>query len=122
MSHEMRQTKTENRGPELRRICCKQVELALDIAKGTKRTDGSPIHETRKHLKKARAALRLLQAELGCDLFKRNDHRLRDVGRIISEVRDAEVRLQTVRQLQDLMEPRKQGNYQGIEEGLAFEL
>ena len=53
------------------------------------------MHDTRKHLKKARAALRLVRRQIGRGLFKRQDHRLRDVGRMISEIRDAEVRLET---------------------------
>ena len=90
----------------MRRICRKQIECALAIAKGEKETDDTPVHETRKHLKKARAALRLVRKEIGRGLFRQQDHCLRDVGRLISEIRDAEVRLQTVRQLQGIKQRR----------------
>ena len=46
---------------------------------------------------------------------------MRDVGRMISEIRDAEVRLETVRQLQKVTRPRRQC-YQNVEETLAHEL
>ena len=100
MSYQLR--RNEAPGESVRRLCCRQVELGLAIVTGNKETDDTPVHETRKHLKKARAALRLVRKEIGRGLFKRQDHCLRDIGRMISEIRDAEVRLQTVRQLQDV--------------------
>src|SRR5436309_1077349 len=120
MSYELR--RDETLGDGLRRICRKQIELALTIARGEKETDDTPVHETRKHLKKARAALRLVKKEIGRGLFTRQDHCLRDVGRLVSEVRDAEVRLQTVRQLQGLTRRKKHRKYQKLEEMLMLEL
>jgi CHAD domain-containing protein len=120
MSYELR--RDENLGDGLRRICRKQVELALAFARGEKETDDTPVHETRKHLKKARAALHLVKKEIGRGLSKRQDRCLRDVGRLISEIRDAEVRLQTVRQLQGLTRRQKHRKYQKLEEMLLLEL
>jgi CHAD domain-containing protein len=120
MSYELR--RDESLGDGLRRICRKQVELALEIAKGETETDDTPVHETRTHLKKARAALRLVKKEIGRGLFKRQDHCLRNVGRLISEIRDAEVRLETVRQLQELRGRQKRRNYRTVEEMLTLEL
>jgi CHAD domain-containing protein len=120
MSYELRHA--EKPGESLQRICRKQVELALAVARGEKETDDTPVHVTRKHLKKARAALRLVEKEIGRGLFKRQDHCLRDVGRLISEVRDAEVRLQTVRQLQGLTQRQKHRKYSKLEEMLLLEL
>ena len=82
---------------------------------------GSPVHETRKHLKKARSALRLAAGEMDRDVWKREDRSLRKVGRLISEVRDAEVRLQTVRQLREFARGKKR-SFRETEELLAFEL
>jgi CHAD domain-containing protein len=113
--------RNEAPGEGVRRICLRQVELALAIATGRKETEDTPVHETRKHLKKARAALRLVRREIGRGLFKRQDDRLRDIGRMISELRDAEVRLQTVRQLQSVT-PRQRRSYQKVEETLMHEL
>ena len=120
MSYQLRRDETPGEG--LRRICRKQVERALAIAEGKKETEDTPVHETRKHLKKARAALRLVREEIGRGLFRRQDHCMRDVGRLISEIRDAEVRLQTVRQLQSINRRQRRRSYQKIEETLMLEL
>ena len=96
MNYQLRRNQTL--GANLRRICRKQVEDALEIVRGEKEPDDTPVHETRKHLKKARAALQMVSDEIGRARFKKQDHCFRDIARIISEVRDAEVRLQTVRQ------------------------
>jgi CHAD domain-containing protein len=112
----------ESPGHGLRRICRRQIELAIAIASGEKEAKDTPVHETRKHLKKARAALWLVRKEIGRGLFRQQDHCLRDVGRLISDVRDAEVRLQTVRQLQGITRHHQRRNYQKLEEMLALEL
>jgi CHAD domain-containing protein len=57
------------------------------------------VHGARKDLKKLRAVLRLLRAELGEKAFKRENRRYRDAGRLLSASRDAEVKLQTLREL-----------------------
>jgi CHAD domain-containing protein len=75
----------------------------------------------RKHLKKARAVLRLLRDEIDPDSFFREDRRLRDVGRLMTEVRDAEVRLQTMRQLEKATHHHYR-SYQKFERLLATEL
>ncbi len=70
-----------------------------------KRTEtNSPVHATRKHLKKARAALGLLEGVVSADQFARAKRKLRDVARQVSEVRDAEVRYHTVQHLGDLLQ------------------
>src|SRR5438876_12383281 len=120
MSYELRHE--ECLGDGLRRICRKQVELALAFTRGEKETDDTPVHETRKHLKKARAALQLVKKEIGRGLFKKQDRCLRDVGRLISEIRDAEVRLQTVRQLQGITQRRGRATYAKLEGMLMLEL
>ena len=120
MSYELR--RHETLGDSLRRVCRKQIESAMAIARGEKETEGTPVHETRKRLKKARAALRLMRQEIGRGLFRRQDHCLRDVGRMISEIRDAEVRLQTVRQLQDVSHRRGRALYRSLETILVLEL
>src|SRR3978361_234526 len=107
MSYQLRHRETL--GDNLRRVCRNQIDLAIAIATEEKETDDTPVHATRKHLKKARATLRLVRKEIGRGLFRQQDHRLRDVGRLISEIRDAEVRLQTVRELQNIKQRRNQG-------------
>ena len=121
MSYQLRNG--EKLGPGLRRICRKQIESAIAIANGEKKTDDTPVHEMRKHLKKGRAALRLVRKEIGGGLFRDQDHCLRDVGRLTSDIRDAEVRLQTVRELQGITQRRnRRGAYPKLEAMLMMEL
>ena len=119
MSYELRQDETVGDG--IQRIVCDQIESAIKASRTQQNGKGSPVHETRKHLKKARAALRLVHGEISHDLWKREDKCLRKVGQLISEVRDAEVRLQTVRQLREFARGKKR-SFQETEELLAFEL
>ena len=63
-----------------------------------------------------------MRKEIGRGLFQEQDHHPRDVARLISDIRDAEVRLQTVRQFQRISERRGQGSYRNLEEMLALEL
>ena len=116
MSYELRQDETLGDG--LRRIVCKQIEDAICAGKAEQNGRGSPVHETRKHLKKARAALRLVSGEIDRDVWKREDRCLAKVGRLISAVRDAEVRLETVRQLREFARGKKR-SFQETEELLA---
>ena len=109
-------------GDSLRRICCKQIKDAVAVAKGEVETDDTPVHQMRKHLKKARAGLRLVRKEIGRGLFRQQDHALRDVGRLTSEIRDAEVRLQTVRELKEVTHKRGRNSYGKLEGMLILEL
>jgi CHAD domain-containing protein len=120
MSYQLR--KGEKLGDGLRRICRKQVAAAIAVATGEKKTSDTPVHEMRKHLKKARAGLRLVRKEIGGGLFRKQDHCLRDVGRLTSEIRDAEVRLQTVRELQGITQRRRRVVYPKLERMLMLEL
>ena len=119
MSYELRADETLGDG--IRRIVCRQIEDAISASKAKQNGKGSPVHETRKHLKKARAALRLARGEIDRDVWKREDRCLGKVGQLISEVRDAEVRLQTVRQLREFARGKKR-SFQQTEELLSFEL
>ena len=119
MSYELRQD--EILGDGIRRIVSHQIERAIKASKAEQNGKGSPVHETRKHLKKARAALCLVSGEIDRDVWKRADRCLGKVGDLISEVRDAEVRLETVRELRDFARGKKR-SFQETEELLAFEL
>ncbi|MDQ2867620.1 MAG: CHAD domain-containing protein [Verrucomicrobiota bacterium] len=110
----------ETSGDALFRLIRKQAQRALEVAIGERDTNDSPVHATRKHLKKARSALWLLQAELGKARHKRLDHILRDVGRLVSDVRDAEVRLDTVRELERIA--HSSGGFRKLEELFVLEL
>src|ERR1041385_4266399 len=120
MSYQLRHR--ESLGENIRRICRQQIEEAIAVAKGEKKANDTPVHETRKHLKKTCAALSLVRKEIGRGLFKQQDRCLRDVGRLTSEIRDAEVRLQTVRQLEKATKRHGRNAYGKLEVMLAMEL
>jgi CHAD domain-containing protein len=119
MSFELRPDETIGDG--LRRIIRRQIESAICASKATQNGTVSPVHETRKHLKKARAALRLVRGEVKKRAWKREDHCLARVSEMISDIRDAEVRLETVRQLRGFLRGKKR-SFEETEELLAFEL
>jgi CHAD domain-containing protein len=81
----------------LRRIAAGRAERALERlrdAEGERLADS--IHGARKDLKKLRAVLRLVGAELGKKALRRESRRYRDAGRLLSGSRDAEVKLNTL--------------------------
>jgi Uncharacterized conserved protein len=119
MSYELKPDETLGDG--LCRIISRQIENAVCASKTKQNGKGSSVHETRKHLKKARAALRLIRGEVERDVWKKEDRCLVKVARMISQVRDAEVRLQTVRQMHEFVRGRTKG-FQHTEEFLALEL
>src|ERR1044072_1561024 len=119
MSYKLERDETTGEG--LRRIIRREIENAICASKAKQNGKGSPVHETRKHLKKARAALRLVRGEVKQTAWKRADRCLAQVGEMISDVRDAEVRVETVRQLRSFLRGRKR-SFEETEELLAFEL
>jgi CHAD domain-containing protein len=120
MSYKLRSDETL--GESLKRIFRRQIENAEAIVCGDRVCDDTPVHAVRKHLKKARAALRLVRNEIGRGLFRQQDHCLRDAGRLISDVRDAEVRLETVRDLQSIVPHPGRAAYRSVELALMLEL
>lgn len=86
----------------LRRMAREQLQSALREIAGANRAEiPAAVHATRKHIKKARALLRLVRDELGKEVFKEENRRLRDVARSFSSSRDACVRLQVLERLHD---------------------
>src|SRR5947207_16001975 len=97
MSYELKPDETIGDG--LRRIIRKQIENAICASKAKQNGKDSPVRETRKHLKKAQAALRLARGAVMPKASKGAVECLARDGEMISHVRDAEVRLEAVRQL-----------------------
>lgn len=119
MKYELRPD--QSLGENLRRIFRQQINGALALAQGEKEPGDTLVHDVRKHLKKARSVLQLVRKEIGNGGFRGQDRRLRDVGRLMTESRDAEVRLQTMRQLEEVTHHHYR-SYQKIEKLLAAEL
>lgn len=119
MKYELRSDQSLHKN--LLRIFRQQIDAGLALARGERKPEDTLVHDMRKHLKKARAVLRLLREQMGRGSFCREDRRLRDVGRLMTEVRDSEVRLQTMRQLEQATHHHYR-SYQKIERLLAVEL
>ena len=120
MSYELR--RDEPLARDLRRIFRKQIDGALAVANGKTDPNDTAVHAMRKHLKKARAVLQLVREDIGRDSFRRPDRRLRDVGRLMTEIRDAEVRWQTVRQIENAIHSQHDRAFRKIDMMLRFEL
>jgi CHAD domain-containing protein len=95
--------KRKESGPDgVRRIAVGRLDSALEhLRDGLEQDFAVAIHEARKDLKKSRALLRLVRARLGDGVYRAENDRLRDAGRMLSAARDAEVKLETVRALRD---------------------
>lgn len=81
----------------LARIARGRIHNALDELRGEgSRSAAESVHEARKDLKKLRAVLRLVRAELDGTTYRRENERFRNAGRLLSGARDAEVKLETI--------------------------
>src|SRR6266705_1943365 len=85
----------------LKRVFREQIQSALELCRHPAKQRGVTVHEVRKHLKKLRAAMRLAVDEVGKNRHTREDRCVREIGRLVSDLRDAQVRLQTLIQLRD---------------------
>ena len=83
----------------LKRVFREEVESALQLCRHPAKERGVTVHEVRKHLKKLRAAMCLAIGEVGKNRHAREDRCVRKIGRLVSDLRDAQVRLQTLVQL-----------------------
>ena len=91
-----------------RRILRRQLEKALESL-GVRRLTDERIHDARKRIKSARAALRLLRDALGKGTYTRENAALRDVARPLSQVRDSKVLLDTLEKLNDRFDRKCRG-------------
>lgn len=88
----------------VRRIVTEEVESATSLLdqKGSGQRDKA-VHEARKSVKKVRGLLRLMEPELG-KTFREENRRFRDIGRQLSQIRDAAAMLET---FDHILEERK---------------
>jgi CHAD domain-containing protein len=81
--------------PELKRILKEEVRRTAEQLRNANNSGGAEaIHEARKSVKKIRAVLRLVQTELG-GVYRDENARFRDIGRTLSELRDAGAMMET---------------------------
>ncbi len=89
----------EGVGEGARRIAAGRAEKAIERLRGIDAGEveaGEAIHGARKDLKKLRTLLRLLRRELPKDVYAAEYRRYRKAGRLLSPLRDAEVKLETL--------------------------
>jgi len=106
----------------LKRVFREQMESTLELCRHPAKQRGVTVHEVRKHLKKLRAAMRLAIPEVGRNRHAREDCCVRKIGRLVSDLRDAQVRLQTLIQLRDETAKKPENSpFPHIEELLSLE-
>src|SRR6266568_9041717 len=106
----------------LKRVFREQIESALQLCRHPARQRGVTVHEVRKHLKKLRAAMRLAVGEVGKNQHACEDRCVRKIGRLVSDLRDAQVRMQTLVQLRDETAKGPKNNpFPRLEELLSLE-
>ena len=93
---------SEDPSDGIERIAAGRIDEALDELRGEGSASfAGSVHEARKNMKKLRAVLRLVRDEIGDDVYRRENDRFRDAGRLLSGARDAEVKLETIDALRD---------------------
>jgi CHAD domain-containing protein len=98
---------------EVHRVAREELEGALKEALTVTDQDrGIAVHEARKHLKKMRALLRLLQPATGKAFYKLENAAMRKAAQTMSSIRDSHVRVQTIRKLTTRRAPRAFGRIQ----------
>jgi CHAD domain-containing protein len=78
-----------------RRVLASQLKKALGRLGGERPADDT-VHGVRKRLKKVRALIKLVRTGLGSSRARRANYRLRDAGRPLTEVRDAQALLESL--------------------------
>ena len=112
----------ERPSQELKRIFREEIGSAVRLCRHPAKERGVTVHETRKHLKKLRAALRLAAAEAGKDRHAREDRSLSQIAKLVSDLRDAHVRWQTFTRIREDMHGHSAAHpFPKIEELLSME-
>jgi CHAD domain-containing protein len=79
MSYRLNEHETMSDG--IKRVVLEQIDKALGQLQSTNGSRDDAIHDARVCLKKIRAVLRLVQAELDGGIFRQEDVSYRDAGR-----------------------------------------
>jgi CHAD domain-containing protein len=85
----------------VKRIALEQLNDTIHQLTGESNDPAEAVHEARKQFKKLRAILRLVRADLGEEIYRRENVFFRDAGRRLSGARDAEVVVQTLDKLSE---------------------
>lgn len=107
----------------VRRIACEQRDHAVDsLRRPPDHVDvdiDERIHDARKCFKKVRAVARLVRDDVGDDVYSAINATFRDAGRLLSDVREAAVNLETLDELRSAFEvPLDDEAFAGLRERL----
>ena len=83
----------------VRRIVRRETKKALKLLGSGRQPRDVAVHDARKQIKKARAALRLIRKPLGERRYRRANEELRDAARPLSTIRDAKILVEAFDQL-----------------------
>ncbi|MFE4104713.1 CHAD domain-containing protein [Almyronema epifaneia] len=93
-------TQKESLPDGIKRIGREQLDKAIaQLENQTADNQEESIHAARKRFKQIRAVVRLVRSELGETIYHQENSCFRDAGRQLSEVRDAQVRINTLEAL-----------------------
>lgn len=99
-AYRLRAGETASEG--VRRVAHGRVDAALEQLRREAKVDvAGAVHDARKDLKKLRSLLRLVRADLGKERYRAERSRYRDVARLLSGPRDAEVKLEALTGLRE---------------------
>ncbi|MCC5827902.1 MAG: CHAD domain-containing protein [Phycisphaeraceae bacterium] len=103
--------------PDIAASLCERIERARSHLRGGQ--ERSPlsetgVHEARKLIKQARALLRLLRPSGSHATARAANRRLRDVGRALSSMRDADVCIRTWEKLADDLQSLDAASYDAV--------
>jgi len=101
MTYQYRSGESVERGTQ--RIALEQLNRAIHELNDPELGSAEAVHQARKRLKKLRGLLRLVRPAIGRAAYQRYNKQFRDLGRALSGVRDADVMLQTLAELQEDM-------------------
>ena len=85
---------------EIKRVVCEQIDQAIQELTDDHMDRHKGVHQARKRFKKIRALLRLARHELG-EVYQNENQIFRDLGRQLSQARDAEAMIETFDSLCD---------------------
>ncbi|MGB3615264.1 MAG: CHAD domain-containing protein [Elainellaceae cyanobacterium] len=79
----------------IKRIAHEQIEASIDVlSQASYGNHDKGVHQARKHFKKMRSLVRLVEGDIGTKAYKRESACFRDAGHQLEALRDSQVRLQ----------------------------
>lgn len=95
MSYQLEAQESISKG--IKRIATEQIEKAISELSNTDELGiDEAVHQARKRFKKVRAVIRLVRDRLGKNTYQQENARFRDLGRILANLRDARVQIETL--------------------------